>query len=305
MSFLMSPAPIGRNVPLGLAMMLFAFFSFAIMETSAKWLITSSFPVLQVVFVRYLGHFVCVLTFYLPREGRKIVVSNNYKLQLLRAALLLLNTALNFASLYYLPLTVVVSILFLSPMVVTLLSIPILGERVGIRRFLAIFLGFVGVLIITKPWDESFDVHSLYAVGAMFAVSGYFLLSRIVSVTDKNAVTQFYSSGLGTIFFLPFAYYLWNYPASLLEFMLLSSLGMVGIVGHTLLTNAHRHAEASVLSPTIYSQIIFVSVLGWLIFGSIPSASIVVGSVIIVCSGLYVWHRERTPSSEQSSIQVN
>lgn len=296
----MSPAPEGRNVPLGLAMMLFAFFSFAIMETSAKWLITSSFPVLQVVFVRYLGHFVFVLTFYLPREGKRIVVSNNYKLQLLRAALLLVNTVLNFASLYYLPLTVVVSILFLAPMVVTLLSVPILGERVGTKRFLAILFGFVGVLIITKPWDESFDIHSLYAVGAMLAVSGYFLLSRVVSVTDKNAVTQFYSSGLATIFFLPFAYYLWNSPASLIEIVLLSTLGAVGLVGHSLLTNAHRHAEASVLSPTIYSQIIFVSVLGWLIFDSIPSASTIVGSLIIVCSGIYVWHRERIPKEVKS-----
>jgi len=289
----MSPATAGRNVPLGLTMMLFAFFSFAIMETGAKWLITSSFPVLQVVFVRYLGHFLVVLTFYLPREGKKIVVSNNYKLQFLRAGLLLANTALNFASLYYLPLTVVVSILFLSPMVVTLLSVPILGEKVGLRRFLAITFGFVGVLIITKPWDESFDVHSLYAVGAMLAVSGYFLLSRVVSVTDKNSVTQFYSSGLATIFFLPFAYYLWNSPATLLEIFLLSMLGVVGVIGHSLLTNAHKHAEASVLSPTIYSQIIFVTVLGWMIFGSIPSTSTIIGSLIIVCSGIYVWHRER------------
>jgi len=280
-------------VPLGLTMMLFAFFSFAIMETSAKWLITSSFPVLQVVFVRYLGHFVFVLSYYLPKEGKAIVYSKNYKLQLLRAGLLLINTTLNFASLYYLPLTVVISILFLSPIVVTLLSVPILGERVGIKRFIAILFGFVGVLIITKPWDESFDVHTLYAVGAMLAVSGYFLLSRVVSVTDRNAVTQFYSSGLATVFFLPFAYYLWVSPVCWIEVALLSTLGAVGLVGHSLLTNAHRHAEASVLSPTIYSQIVFVSVMGWLIFGSVPSLSTIVGSLIIIGSGVYVWHRER------------
>jgi len=284
---------VDRNVSLGLTMMLFAFFSFAIMETSAKWLITSSFPVLQVVFVRYLGHFVFVLSYYLPKEGKGIVNSNNCKLQLLRAGLLLINTTLNFASLYYLPLTVVVSILFLAPIVVTLLSVPILGERVGIKRLVAILFGFIGVLIITKPWDESFDVHTLYAVGAMLAVSGYFLLSRVVSITDRNSVTQFYSSGLATLFFLPFAFYFWISPVTWIEIALLSTIGAVGLIGHSLLTNAHRHAEASVLSPTIYSQIVFVSVLGWLVFGSTPSFSTIVGSLIIIGSGVYVWHRER------------
>lgn len=287
--------------------MMVAFFCFAVMDTSAKWLVVAAIPSLQVAFLRYFVHFIWVILIYLPRDGLAITRSNVTHLQVLRAFLLLCGTALNFTALKYLPLTTTIAFFFASPMVVCLLSIPILGEKVGLKRFAAIVVGFIGVLIIVAPWGDEFDYHIFLAVGAMLGASGYFVMTRVVAGRDTNSVTQFYCAGVPTLLLAPVAWSVWQTPSTVLDWGLLILLGTLGMLGHSVLTLAHRFAEASVLAPTVYSQIIYITLFSWLFFDSVPTLSTAVGVFIIICSGVYIWSRERALQRAQlvTSSQVN
>jgi len=278
---------------IGLSLMLVAFFCFAVMDTSAKWLVVAAIPSLQVAFVRYFVHFLWVILIYFPRDGFSITRSKVPHLQVLRAILLFTSTALNFTALKYLPLTTTIAFFFAAPMVVCLLSIPILKEKVGLKRFAAIAVGFIGVLIIVAPWGEQFDHHIFLAVGATLGASGYFVMTRIVAGKDSNSTAQFYTAGVATVFLAPVAWIVWEAPATPLNWGLLIILGSFGMLGHSVLTLAHRFAEASVLAPTVYSQIIYVTLFSWLFFDSVPTLSTAIGVSIIVASGIYIWRRER------------
>lgn len=285
--------------------MLGAFFCFSAMDTTAKWLVTIAvIPSLQVAFVRYLVHFLWTLCLYVPVEGAGVFKSKRPALQILRGLLLLCSTALNFTALKYLPLTVTISIFFAAPMVVCLLSIPVLGERVGIKRFAAVIVGFIGVLIIVQPWGEAFDYHVLYALGALVTASAYFVLTRKIAGVDNNSVAQFFTSGVATLLLAPFALRVWHWPDSPGQIGLLFLLGTFGMLGHSLLTRAHEFAEASVLAPTVYSQIIYITILAWIIFGSVPDLPTIAGAVIVVASGVYIWWREKNLQPDGAGAPV-
>ena len=282
---------------LGILLQLGAFFCFASMDTAAKWLVTAAIPALQVAFLRYAVHFGWTLVLYLPTRGRALFRSGTPRLQGLRALLLLGGTVLNFTALGHLPLTVTISIFFAAPLVVCLLSIPILGERVGARRFAAVLVGLLGVLVIVEPWGTSFDWHILLSLGSLLSISGYFVLTRRIAGVDSNAVTQAWAAGISTVLLAPLAFASGNWPASGFDWGLLLLLGSLGMLGHSMVTRAHDHAEASVLAPMVYSQMIYVTVFDWLFFDHAPDGSTMLGSAIIVLSGLYVWLRERRLSA--------
>ena len=200
---------------------------------------------------------------------------------------------LNFTALSYLPLTTAISILFAAPLVVCLLSVPVLGEKVGVRRLAAVLVGLAGVLIIVDPWGEGFDRHMLLSIGAMLGASSYFVLTRLIAGIDSNAVTQCYTAGVATLALAGPATLLWSWPAGAIDWALLIMIGSLGMLGHTMLTRAHENVEASVLAPMVYSQILYATLFGWLLFDSVPDARTMLGVLIIVVSGLYVWLRER------------
>ena len=278
---------------LGIGLQLAAFFCFASMDTTAKWLVGAAIPAVQVAFLRYAVHFGWTLALFLPSRGLGLFRSGTPLLQALRALLLLLSTVLNFTALKYLPLTTTIAIFFAAPLVVCLLSIPVLGEKVGARRFAAVLVGLVGVLVIVEPWGATFDRHVILSLGALLCASGYFVLTRRIAGIDSNAVTQAWAAGIATVILAPLVLRTWSWPGSGLDWGLLIMLGSLGMLGHSMVTRAHDHAEASVLAPMVYSQILYVTFFGWLFFDSVPDASTVVGASIIVASGLYVWLRER------------
>ena len=288
-----APADAARRLSLGFGLMLVAFAMFVVMDTSAKWLVLSGLAALQVAFMRFAVHFLLVLAAYAPREGASLLRSNAPRLQLARGALLSGATLLNFTALKYLPLPVTISIFFVGPLLVCLLSIPVLGERVGPRRFLAVAAGFGGVLVILQPWSERFDWHVLLSLGATTCASTYFVLSRLIRGADGNGTTQLYASLTGTFVLAPFALAAWTWPADPAQWGLLVLLGTFGLTGHSMVVRAHEFAEASVLAPTVYSQILYVSLASWLVFGQPPEAATLAGSAIVIASGLYVWWRER------------
>ncbi|MFZ5961862.1 DMT family transporter [Thalassococcus sp. BH17M4-6] len=277
----------------GVAMMALAVVFFTCIDTSAKWLNLAGFPVMQIVFARYAGHLVYASALYLPQEGLNAFRSNHAPKQFLRSLFLLASTVLNFQALKYLPITVTTTIAFAGPIVVTLLAIPILGEKVGIRRLLAVCTGFLGVLVVVQPWGAEFHPAMLFSLAALFFASMYFVMTRMLAGVDSIATQQLWSSALATAILTPFAWYVWSWPETAGQLTVLLIIGAFGALGHICVTIAHRWADASILAPLIYSQIFMAAFVGILIFDTYPTIYTLGGGSIIIASGIYIWHRER------------
>ena len=267
---------------------------FTMIDTSAKWLILAGLPPLQVVCARYTGHFLTSLFVFLPREGRLAFRSNWPRLQLLRSLALLASTVFNFAALKYLPLTVTTAVFFAGPIVVSLMSIPILGETIGLRRFVAVIVGFLGVLVIVHPGGEGFHWAILFSIGGLLCASLYFVLTRLLAGIEGNATSQLWSSGIATLVLIPIAWSVWVWPETVMGYVMLGLIGVFGASAHILVTTAHRLADASTLAPVVYLQVIYATLAGWLVFATLPSGNTVLGTAIIAASGIYIWQRERS-----------
>ncbi|WP_417607000.1 DMT family transporter [Primorskyibacter flagellatus] len=277
----------------GLALMALGVLGFTCIDTSAKWLMLSGLGALQVVFMRYLGHFVLALAVFLPTEGKEALRSQSPRLQLARSAFLLGSTGLNFAALQFLPITVTTAIMFSMPVTVTLLSVLLLGETVGLRRFLAVLAGFSGVLVVVQPWGADFHPAMFLSLGALCCASLYFVVTRMLAGHESNATSQIWSSGLAAICILPFVMQSWQWPDSPLGWIVMGVIGAFGFGGHAAATAAHRLADASLLAPMAYVQLISATAAGVLVFNTWPTIWTLVGSLIIVGSGIYIWWRER------------
>lgn len=262
-------------------------------DTSAKWLILAGIMPLQVVFSRYLFHFVSSLVWFFPREGVDSMRSVNPKLQILRSFFLVASTVFNFYGMKTLPLTTIVAIYFAGPILTSLLAIPFLGEKVGLRRFAAILVGFCGILVIVQPWGSAFQAEMLYSIAGISMASCYFIMTRKMAGHEANSTAQLWASGLGTVTLGPFALAHWIWPDGMLQWVVFVMIGVFGFIGHALTTHAHRLAEASMLAPVVYLQVFFATIAGYLVFSTLPTPRTAIGAMIIVASGLYIWNRER------------
>ncbi|WP_344842778.1 DMT family transporter [Celeribacter arenosi] len=261
-------------------------------DTSAKWLVLAGIPVLQVVFCRYIVHFVIALTYALATEGSSVLKSANPRIQILRSLALLGATAFNFFALQYLPITITISIFFAQPMVIALLAIPILGERIGIRRFTAILVAFLGVVVVIQPWGAAFHPALFFSILALVSGSIYFVLTRKLAGVEKNVTSQIWTSAIASVAIAPFALSIWVAPQSFGVWVMLVVIGLFGLSGHILATAAFRFASATTLAPVVYEQLFYGTLVGWVIFGTWPTVWTVVGAAIIIASGIYIWRRE-------------
>ena len=205
----------------------------------------------------------------------------------------MVSTCLNFIALSYLPLTLTISFFFAIPIVTTLLSIPLLGEKVGIRRMSAVCVGFLGVLVIVQPWGASFHWAVIFSVGALVTASLYFVMTRLLTGVDSNGTCQLWSTTVAAICLLPVLFSGIAIPENYIDLMIFLSIGVIGAVSHILVTLAYRFAPAKTVAPVTYVQAIYAAAFGYFIFGTIPTIWTVIGSLIIVCSSLYIWWRER------------
>ncbi|WP_134678676.1 DMT family transporter [Paracoccus ravus] len=291
----------------GLALMTGAVMLFAVQDTTAKFLLGSGLAIMQAAFVRYLGHLVITLAAVLPKHGVSALRSVNPRLQLLRSLALLGSTAFNFVGLSHLPLTTVTAIMFAGPVLTTLLAVPMLGERVSPVQFLAIILGFLGVLIVVAPWQADFHPAILFSLTACVCTSFYFIFSRKLAA-ESTAAQQVWASGIATLCLAPFALMQWEQPQSWAIVALMCLIGVVGGMSHSLVTLAHRVADASVLAPVVYLQLLFASVAGYLVFGQVPGASTLLGAVVIIAGGALLWlsgRRKRIAAIRASAIAVS
>ncbi|WP_340117195.1 DMT family transporter [Pelagibius sp. 7325] len=280
------------NEPLrGILLIVAAFCSFAVLDTTAKHLV-QHYSVGQVVWARYVGHVVLAAAILLPIHGRGLLVSQRPGLQILRSLFLFGATCSNFAALQFLQLAQTSSIQFSTPLMVAALAVPLLGERVGPRRWAAIVVGFFGVLIVIRPGLGL--VHWAAGLSLLCALFGalYQITTRKLAGLDRAVTTQFYSALIGAIVITPFIPYFWQTP-DLTGALLMLCLGAIGGFGHWLLILAHRLAPAPILAPFLYIQLLPMILLGYMVFGDFPDSWTLVGAGVVLTSGLYLLYRER------------
>jgi drug/metabolite transporter (DMT)-like permease len=265
---------------------------FALLDTSAKYLVTvAAAPLFQAVWVRFLAHIALNAAIFGPRTFVQSLRTRHIGLQILRGGFLFASTALNFAALQYLQLDQSVTIFFLTPFLVAVLAGPLLGEWIGWRRLLAVLVGFSGVILVLRPGFGGVHWAVIYSFAATLSYAFYTLLTRYLARYDASAVTQVYSPLVGAVAMAPLGLSVWTWP-DLTTWLLMLSTGLYGGIGHYLLILAYRRAPAPVLAPFTYVSLIFQAVLGYLIFSDIPSGWTIAGGTVIIASGLYLLHRE-------------
>jgi len=277
----------------GIALMTLAVGSFALLDALAKLLGNHMHP-MQIVWARYLSALVVLLIIFNPLRDRTVLVTRRPWAQALRSALLFASTAANFIALQHLQLDQTTALSFTTPVLVALLAGPLLGEWIGARRLAAVIVGFVGVLVVTQPWAG--PIH--WAIGLSLAGTTcyalYNLLTRHIGTADSAATTSIYSVAFGALVASLLVPAFWTAPASALIVVGMIALGFLGALGHWFLILAHQAAPAPVVDPFIYTQIVWMILLGFLVFGDVPAANTLVGAAIVIASGLYILSRERT-----------
>ncbi|HEV7337077.1 MAG TPA: DMT family transporter [Bosea sp. (in: a-proteobacteria)] len=302
-----APAPhpdTSRNRLTAILLMCAAVLCFSLLDASAKWL-GSSMHTGQVVSARYIISVALVSIILNPWSRPGIVKTSRPWLQGIRSLLLLTSTALNFFALKYLQLAETVSIMFATPFLVALLAGPILGEWAGPRRLIAIAVGFVGVLVITRPGLGGLHPAALLTVCGCFCYAFYSISTRMLAASDSPETTMFYSGMVGAVVMVPLVPLFWSWPADGLSWLLMLSTGLFGALGHWLLILAHQRAPASMLSPFNYSQIVWMVALGWFVFGQIPDRYTFIGASIVIASGLYLLYRERVRAVPEGSARLD
>jgi drug/metabolite transporter (DMT)-like permease len=276
----------------GIALMCGAVACFACLDTSAKFL-SREMSVVQVVWARYAGAFVFAFLLSNPITHPRLLYTARPAVQIGRAIALCLSSFLNFLALRYLQLDQALAITFSTPFVVAVLAGPILDEWVGVRRWAAIGVGFVGVLVVTRPGFGAIHPAALFSLAAAFTLAFYNVSTRLLARSDTSETTLFYSNIVGLVITTPMLPFVWTAPAGAREITLMAGIGALGSFGHYLLIVAHRFTPASALAPFMYTQLVWVIALGYTVFGDLPNDWTLAGAGIVVASGLYLLHRER------------
>lgn len=276
----------------GIGLMCVTMICFACLDSTAKYL-NDYMDTLEVVWARYTGGLLLALILSNPVSRPAIMKTTRPWLQVGRSILLLGSTLLNFFALRWLQLDQTTAILFATPFLVALMSGPILGEWVGWRRWIAICVGFAGVILVTRPGFGGIHPAALLSVASLCCYAFYIISTRVLARSDSNETTLFYSNLLGAVVMCLVVPFVWTTPDRWLHVALMLGMGALGSTGHYLLIIAHRLAPPVVLAPFMYTQLIWVIALGYLIFADLPNHWTVAGAATVVASGLYLLHRER------------
>lgn len=263
---------------------------FATGEVVVKYL-AQTYDVLQVVWARYTFHGLLFLLIFSKTGIIQQIKTSRPGLQFTRSILLLSATVFFFTAIQYLPLADAVAINFVAPLIVTALSIPFLGEKVGIRRWIAIFVGFAGVLVIIRPGVGQMHWAAILPLGTAICYAIYQILTRIASRTEDPKTSLFWTSAVGILVTSAAVPFFWKTPDAE-AWALMISTGLLFGLGHYLLIRGFEVTPASILSPFHYTQIIWATLGGYLAFGNLPDEFTITGAAIVIGSGLYVWWRE-------------
>ena len=277
---------------LAILLMCGAMLCFTGLDTSSKWL-GRSLPVAEIVWSRYLGAGLIALAVARPWSRSGAPRSNRPGLQAVRSLLLLGSTAAVVAALRKLQLAESSTISFLTPIFVALLAGPLLGERAGRERLIAIAIGFLGVLIATRPGTAAFQPIVFVAVAGVLCNSCYVLATRKLAAVDPPQTTFAWTQAAGILALTPILPWIWTWPGSPHVWLVMAGLGLFGAAGHLLLIVAHRFTPAPVLTPFSYTQLVWMIASGIIVFGDWPPPATLVGAAIVTGCGAYLALRER------------
>jgi len=278
---------------LGILLMTLGMFSLSINDIIYKNL-TMNFPVWEAVFFRaFSGSIISLYLVY--HSGINSIKTKKPVRHFVRAFSAVGCVVLYIFGIKYLLLSENIAIAHSAPIIAALLAVPILGEKIGIHRILAITIGFVGVLVIIKPGTDLFQLKSLLPIGsALFMASVYLTTRSLMNTESSTSIVFYYSFALliTSLIFFPSDFII----PDTFNLILALSLGIMGSMGHFFMSQAARHADVAVTSPFEYSSFIFVGLMGYFFFYEIPSNSVIIGGVLIIISGVYVAYRERKVS---------
>ena len=285
------PSIDNNGVLLGIVLAILAGFLFVSSDTVVK-LAQQDLPVAMVVWGRFTAHFLLMLFLFPGRKINKLFKVNNFKLVIFRGILLLLCTCLFFTAIGYIGLAEANSIMFISPFFVVALSIPLLKEKVGVRRWSAVIIGFIGIVIILRPGFQ--EIHWAYflIIGVAFFFALFTILTRTLSFTETAISMWFYTALVGMVGSSTIVWYYWQTP-TLSQSLMLLFIGAIGGGSHYIVIKAYQRASASMLAPFQYFQLIWATIYGLLVFDVAPDGWTWLGTAIIIASGLYVWSREQ------------
>jgi drug/metabolite transporter (DMT)-like permease len=286
------------NPTRGIAYILGATLCFSISDAMAK-VLGNHVPVLEIGWIRYLAFMLIVLAVS-ARQRRLRLRVTSVRTQVVRAACMVGSMLFFIFALRFLPIADASAIGFVSPLMITALSVPMLGEVVGIRRWTAIFVGLLGVLIVIRPGTTAFQPAALLVIGSSLVWSVASILTRRIAGRDDPAATMLWTGivGVGMLTCAaPFGFIWpgWGWLA------LNMALGVIVTIGQYYMVHAYRYAGAALLAPFSYVQLLWATISGYVVFDALPDRMTLVGAAIITASGLYTIHRERVRARERAA----
>ena len=270
--------------------MILGMFCLSVNDVNVKWL-NQYYPVWEVVFFRALSGMIISIGLVI-KFGLNTLKTNKPIAHIIRAISAVSCVVFYFFGLKFLMLAENNALAHSGPIIATVLAVPILGERLGIKRFLAVVLGFIGVLVIIQPGSELFKIETLLPIASAISMAFSYLSLRFIMKTDSSiSIIFYYSLALlvTTIIFFPSDF---KFP-TYVELIPLFSLGVMGSLGHYFMSQAAKRADTAVITPFEYTAFLWVIILGYFFLGEIPNKTIIIGGTLIVISGIYIIYREK------------
>ena len=276
---------------------------FSSTDGAAKYLSSDIAPQ-QIIFLRYVIVLTMILLFCIFQGQRNLLKTEQPKLQILRGLCLASAGLLMYFALKHLPLELCAAISFVSPLFVTALAIPLLGERVGLRRWIAVLIGLLSVLIILRPGGASFQLAMLLPLGASLCWATGLILTRLMRDREQALTVLAWSSLVGVVAVSPLVWPVWQAPNAS-QWTILILLGVFNGLGQYLVIRAFMLASASLLAPFSYSIIIWSMLIGLVVFNSFPDAITLLGTAILIAAGFYIWNREKVTSTPSTPVEAS
>ncbi len=280
-----------QNALRGIFFICFAVTLMPVMNAIAKAL-GGEYPLSQVVWARFTFHFLFMALLFWPRRRWRLLHTERPMVQFGRSAIMFISNWFFIAALTTVALATASAIMFTAPLIVTALSVPLLGERVGPRRWAAVAIGFAGALIIIRPGGSMLDIGQLLALGSAICFGLYQILTRKVAAIDPPETQILYTALIAAIVMSAVVPFDFAMPREALHWIMFAALGMIGGVTQYFIIKALQFAPAATVSPYLYGELIGATILGYAMFGDFPDGWTWVGAAIIVASGLYVAYRE-------------
>lgn len=281
----------------GIAYALCALFLFSLMAAMAKHF-SNDYSIFEIGFFRFFFALIPLVPLISRDGGLEVFRTQRPLGHLWRAVVGLVSLILYFYSIKYLPLSDAVAISFTNPIFIALLSILILKEKVGIHRWGAIVAGFVGVIFIAKPDGLKISEGVIFGLGSAMFYALAMVSLRTLGKTEKVLTTTTYFTVLASLMLAVPTGMTWVAPKSFVDFILFIACGICAGIGQLLLTKAYQLTPPSIISPFNYSAILWATLIGILFWGHIPDTSVLIGTGIVIASGLYIIHRERVKKVE-------